>query len=55
MRSYSVTGLFQKIVGFRKPANREQNSPVLVAGQFVMMTAPQARRYRELRQAKASG
>lgn len=37
------------------PADRERNIPVFVAGNWVMMTAPQARRYEELRRAEASG
>ena len=50
-----VIDLFQKILGFWRPADREQNSPVLVAGKIVVMTAPQARRYQELRESNASG
>ena len=50
-----MTGLFQKILAFRKSVDRERNRRVMVAGKFVKMTAPQARRYQELRREKAVG
>ncbi len=49
-----VTGLFKKLLANRKAADRRRRSKVLVAGEFVRMTAPQARRYEELRRAKAA-
>jgi hypothetical protein len=50
-----VTGLLEKISALLKPTDRRRNSRVLVAGKSVMMTAQQARRYRELKRAKATG
>ena len=50
-----MAGLFQKIVQFWKPAERERHRKVLVAGKIVNMTPTQARRYRELRRVKATG
>ena len=51
-----MTELLRKMLGFQNPANRERTGPVpvLVAGKPVMMTAPQARRYEELRQEEPS-
>jgi hypothetical protein len=49
-----VTGLFKKISAFLKRTDRKRKRRVRIAGKSVMMTAPQARRYRELRRAKTS-
>lgn len=54
-RMFAVTGLFQKILACRKPADRQRQRRVVVAGKLVKMTEPQARRYRELKRERATG
>jgi hypothetical protein len=49
-----VTSLIQQLLGFWTPAECELYYQVRVAGEYVLLTASQARRYEELMQSKGS-
>ena len=53
-RRFIVTSLIQQMLGFWTPTEYKPYCQVRVAGEYVLLTASQARRYEELLQAKAA-
>jgi len=49
-----VTSLIQQMLGFWTPTEYKLYCQVRVAGEYVLLTASQARRYEELMQSKGS-
>ena len=48
-----MTNLIRQMLGIRVPIECKIYCRVLVAGEYVMLTASQARRYEELKRAKS--
>ena len=53
-RRFIVTSLIQQMLGFWTPTEYKLYCQVRVAGEYVLLTASQARRYEELVQSKGS-
>ena len=51
---YIVTSLIQQLLGLWTPTEYKLYCQVRVAGEYVLLTASQARRYEELMQSKGS-
>ena len=48
-----MTNLIRQMLGIRVPIEGKIYCRILVAGEYVMLTASQARRYEELKRAKS--
>ena len=49
-----ITGIFRKLFDLRQSGKDDEDERIWVAGKFVRMTPPQARRFDELKRVKES-